>query len=152
MKIHVTDAGDYSVGIGRAHAELEVEGWELKSMDDNEKKELRHFVAKFFVEVFDFIRPVDVCFDNEAELEMKAMRMEQMKQAAARWKAGKEGRAWDKHYVPCCGECGKKRYKIVQDAGAITLMMGVCKLCGKKKPIVPASDWAYCEGHDECWD
>lgn len=149
MKIHVTDAGDYSVGIGRTHAELDVECWELADMDENEKKGLRQLVAKFFAEVFDFIKPCDVYFDNEAELEMKAMQKEH--EAGAK-KADKARKAWDEHYVSCCNACGNKRYKTVQDAGAITVMMGVCKLCGKKKPIIPASDWAYCEGHNECWD
>jgi len=52
-----------------------------------------------------------------------------------------------------CVECGEKRYKKIRGLEAITVSMGVCPICGKKKTIVPARDWAYRAGErGVVWD
>lgn len=58
----------------------------------------------------------------------------------------------EEEFVSCCNECGKKRYKIIRDAGAITICMGECPICKKEKGIVPASDWQFMCGSDGAWD
>ena len=58
----------------------------------------------------------------------------------------------NKEYVTCCNDCGSKRYVIIRNAGAITMTMDECKLCGKQKPLIPASDWAYMSGDNLMWD
>jgi len=50
--------------------------------------------------------------------------------------------------MSCCNDCGRKRYKIIQEAGAITMCYGICQICKKNKAIIPASDWSYMIG--EC--
>ena len=57
-----------------------------------------------------------------------------------------------KRYINCCNDCGKKRYKIRQEANGITMCMGKCPVCKKDKMIIPASDWAFMEGDNSKWD
>jgi len=47
-------------------------------------------------------------------------------------------------YQSMCNDCGKKTYgKVKRDAGAITIALRKCPVCGKKKGIIPATDWRY---------
>lgn len=55
-------------------------------------------------------------------------------------------------YISCCNDCGVKRYKIIRDAGVITISLDKCKLCGEQKGIVPARDWMYMTGITNEWD
>ncbi len=54
--------------------------------------------------------------------------------------------------VSCCNDCGKKRYKVKRDAGAITISMGKCPFCKENKPIIPAHDWNFMCGYTNDWD
>jgi len=55
-------------------------------------------------------------------------------------------------YTHCCNECGSKKYKVIREAGAITICIGQCPICKKIKPIIPASDWQFMEGDNSTWD
>lgn len=59
-------------------------------------------------------------------------------------------------YQSMCNECGVKKYgQPKREMGAITVSMGICPICHKKKAIIPGGDWHYmCEDkvNSEDWD
>ena len=55
-------------------------------------------------------------------------------------------------YKAMCWECGKKRYKGVNELIGITVSMGKCTECGEEKGIIPSTDWSYYEGNNLMWD
>ena len=58
----------------------------------------------------------------------------------------------DKKYITCCNKCGRKKYKVIQEMGGITISKGTCQICKKKTWLIPGSDWAFAEGDDSKWD
>lgn len=48
-----------------------------------------------------------------------------------------------KNYFAICSECGKEEYPGIDPfkGGAITVSLGKCPICKKKKTLIPIADW-----------
>ena len=75
-----------------------------------------------------------------------------MNGSVSRWRSRANKKRRDKEIVSCCNDCGRKRYKIKREAGAITVCIRQCPICKKEKLIIPTSDWEFMMGSDEHWD
>ena len=54
--------------------------------------------------------------------------------------------------ISCCSNCGRKRYKVIREAGGITVAKGTCPICKKEKYLIPSCDWDFMIGKTDDLD